>query len=104
MCYSLGWQKKRKSAQKKQKCGCADDDPPEPLEEVQNQYDCMLELQRHLLCQEHSEGGMRTYCHVEQQTGQLEGKHHEIDNKDLTLWAKHIMSEKISVNNEQNSP
>ena len=56
-----------------------------------------------MLCQTHSKGGIRTYCHINQLTDHLEGEHREINHKDLTLWAKHMVSEIFLLNNEQNS-
>jgi hypothetical protein len=65
---------------------------------VNHHYQCLLKLQGHLLCQEHSRGGMKTYCWVEPATSKTSGGHREINHEEMTLWAKHMVSKNYQLN------
>ncbi|KAH8991897.1 hypothetical protein EDB86DRAFT_3180883 [Lactarius hatsudake] len=72
---------------------CHDDDIPlQPSEEVNNQYKCLLDLKRHLLCQKHSTKGQKTYCWVEPGAG-----HCEMEHREMTYWAKLISIREVDV-------
>ncbi|KAI0288225.1 hypothetical protein BC826DRAFT_1107919 [Russula brevipes] len=67
-----------------------EDVPQPPLPETQRQFDCLLELQRHLLCQTHSKDGLQVYCWIKPATKDSSGGHVEMDHEKMTLWAKYI--------------
>jgi hypothetical protein len=70
-----------------------DDIPPEPSPEVLHQYECLRELQRYLICQEHTAAEAQpTYCWVEPATESAQGGHYPQSHQDMTLWAKHMVS------------
>jgi hypothetical protein len=81
-----------------------DDIPPAPPAEVQHQQQCLLELQRHLLCQEHSKlERTPTYCWVESATATSIGGHRQVTHSEMTLWAKNIVSKILCVMIYRNS-
>ncbi|KAI0293473.1 hypothetical protein BC826DRAFT_969203 [Russula brevipes] len=83
--------KKASSARKGKGKRTRDDDiPPQPSSEAQHHLDCLLELQRHLSCDMHSKGGMRTFCWVKPTTANSAGGHIEMNHENMTLWAKHM--------------
>ncbi|KAH9007442.1 hypothetical protein EDB84DRAFT_1447515 [Lactarius hengduanensis] len=67
-----------------------DDVPPAPSPNMARQLDCLLELQQHLMCIEHSSPGKRTFCVLKESTENTSGGHEEISNQDMTLWAKRM--------------
>ena len=69
-----------------------DDIPPKASPDTKHQYQCLLTLQRFLFCNEHSEGGKRTFCYIEQASQRSPGGHREVDHSGMTLWAKHMVS------------
>lgn len=69
-----------------------DDIPPDASPDTKRQYQCLLTLQRFLFCNEHSEGGKRTFCYIEQASQRSPGGHREVDHSVMTLWAKHMVS------------
>ncbi|KAH9162263.1 hypothetical protein EDB89DRAFT_2079847 [Lactarius sanguifluus] len=70
---------------------CRDDDiPPDATPEVKRQYDYVLDLQRKLLCSEHSTSGLRAYCWIEPSKEGVEGGHRKVRHDQMTLWAKQI--------------
>ncbi|KAH9175512.1 hypothetical protein EDB89DRAFT_1903973 [Lactarius sanguifluus] len=74
---------------------CRDDDiPPDATPEVKRQYDYVLDLQRKLLCSEHSTSGLRAYCWIEPSKEGVEGGHRKVQHDQMTLWAKQIVSKK----------
>ena len=94
----------RKRGKQQEKCHCDDNIPLEPVPEVKNQYNCLVELQQYLLCQVHSMKGMSTYCWVELVTDRMRGGHHEMTHKEMTLWSKHMVSKMKSGAMSKNSP
>ncbi|KAF8480490.1 hypothetical protein DFH94DRAFT_692812 [Russula ochroleuca] len=70
---------------------CDNDIPPAPPTQVKYQQQCLLELQRHLLCQEHSKGGPPTYCWIDSAMATSRGGHREVNHLEMTLWAKNIL-------------
>ncbi|KAH8991810.1 hypothetical protein EDB86DRAFT_2830711 [Lactarius hatsudake] len=90
ICKQAKWPKGKGKAREKR---CHDDDiPPQPLEEVNNQYKCLLDLKRHLLCQKHSMKSWKTYCWVEPGAG-----HCKMEHREMTYWAKLISIGKADV-------
>jgi hypothetical protein len=71
-----------------------DDIPPEPTPEARRQAETLHELQRHWYCMAHSKPGIMTYCWIEPADGNTKGGHREIPHKEMTLWAKYIVSKK----------
>jgi len=70
-----------------------DDIPKNASPGAKRDFGHLQALQDHLRCQAHSKGGLVTYCHVDLAAADNEdGGHTEIDNKEMTLWAKHIVS------------
>ncbi|KAH9166218.1 hypothetical protein EDB89DRAFT_1910841 [Lactarius sanguifluus] len=65
--------------------------PPAPSPEVKNQYEHLLELQRHLLCHTHSSDGVKAYCWNAPGRG-----HRDINHENMTKWAKYIALKKTS--------
>ncbi|KAH9038163.1 hypothetical protein EDB84DRAFT_1560452 [Lactarius hengduanensis] len=70
-----------------------DDIPPEPTLDM---LDHLLHLQQHLLCQEHSRPGKKTFCVVTQSGEKERGGHDEVTYEEMTLWAKHILLRKAT--------
>src|SRR6266702_3146513 len=90
--------KARALGKKREKRSCEDDIPLEAKPEIKHQDDLVCELQKRLLCDEHSAPGLRTFCWVEPATVDSKGGHREILHDELTLWAKHIVSKKKNMN------
>lgn len=91
-------QKARKARGKqREKRGRDEDIPQEPEPEIKHQYECLLELQKHLFCHAHSRGGLKTYCWVQPATENQSGGHREMTHEEMTLWAKHMVSERLLV-------
>ena len=68
-----------------------DDIPPNPRPEVRWQNKCLLKLKLHVQCDWHSIPGMLGYCWIKQ-LGDDKGGHDPLNHKDLTIWAKHMVS------------
>jgi hypothetical protein len=81
---------------------CDNDIPPAPPTQVKYQQQCLLELQRHLLCQEHSKGGPPTYCWIDSAMATSRGGHREVNHLEMTLWAKNIVSNNFMGHDTQN--
>lgn len=103
--YLISLQRSQEGAQKargrgkgkaKEKRHCDDDIPPEPTPELKRQYDCLVELQAHLLCHAHTKPGTRTYCWAEPGGDKSGGGHRELSHEEMTRWAKHMVSERLS--------
>ena len=77
----------------KEKRTRSDDIPPEPKPEVKHQHDCLLELRQHLKCSSHSIPGRPVYCWPKPGEKGSPGGHREVSHEEMTLWAKHIVSE-----------
>ena len=75
----------------KEKCSHKDDIPPNPRLEVTWQNKCLLELKLHVQCDLHSIPGTLGYCWIKQ-SGDDKGGHDPLSHKDLTIWAKHMVS------------
>ena len=75
----------------KEKCSCEDDIPPDLRLEVRWQNKCLLELKLHMQCDLHSILGMLGYCWIKP-SGDDKGGHDPLSHKDLTIWAKHMVS------------
>ena len=67
-----------------------DDVPPEPDPETKYQVECLDVLKKHLECEEHSTPGERVHCWVDP-TGHRRS-HSPLGNRELTNWAKHMVS------------
>ncbi|KAH9020622.1 hypothetical protein EDB84DRAFT_1622155 [Lactarius hengduanensis] len=75
----------------KEKRGREDDIPPAPSPDMTRQLDCLLDLQQHLKCVEHSSPGKIMYCVVKHSTENTSGGHDEMTHEDMTLWAKRML-------------
>ena len=78
----------------KEKHSHEDDIPPDPRPEVRWQNKCLFELKLHVQCDLHSIPGMLGYCWIKQ-SGDDKGGHDPLSHKDLTIWAKHMVSTKM---------
>jgi len=76
----------------KEKCHHEDDIPPELGPDMKWQIDCLHKLKEHLTCNKHSSPGKRTFCLIRRLGENTSGGHKEMSHKDMTLWAKHIVS------------
>ena len=59
---------------------------------MKHQHDCLLELRQHLRCGAHSLPGCPVYCWPEPGGQGLPGGHCKLTHKEMTLWAKFIIS------------
>ena len=59
---------------------------------MKHQHDCLLELRQHLRCGAHSLPGCPVYCWPEPGGQGLPGGHRKLTHKEMTLWAKFIIS------------
>ena len=71
----------------------SDDVPPESSPEMKHQQECLLDLRRHLRCSAHSIPGRPVYCWPELAGKDSLGGHRELTHEEMTLWAKHIVSQ-----------
>ena len=90
-------------ARAKEKRSREDDIPPEPSAATKRQHDCFLELKEHIHCQAHSTSGIETYCWIELRTKGRKGGHFEVNHREMTLWAKHMVS-KSNCKTDKNLP
>jgi hypothetical protein len=74
----------------------SDDIPPEPSQDVKDQYKNLLALRHELFCNAHSADGRQTFCWIEKAGEEGVGGHREINHEQMTLWAKHIVSQIIT--------
>jgi hypothetical protein len=74
----------------KEKCRRKDDIPLELDPETKEQLRCLVELQEHLECEEHSKPGTRVFCWVDPLRSRR--GHSKLSHEDITLWAKHMVS------------
>jgi hypothetical protein len=75
---------------------CREDDiPPEPTPLAADNNRSLEQLKQHLLCQAHSRGGQVTYCTINRSGEGGRGGHEPLTHKDMTLWAKKIVSGEI---------
>ena len=73
----------------------SDDVPPESSPEIKYQQECLLDLRQHLRCSRHSMPGRPVYCWPEPGGKELPGGHREVTHEEITLWAKHIVSQTV---------
>ncbi|KAI9437438.1 hypothetical protein H4582DRAFT_2150264 [Lactarius indigo] len=82
----------RSKGKGREKC-CRDDDiPPALSPDAAWQLDCLIKLQQHLRCNKHSGLGKKMYCLIKKSGENAEGGHEELTQKEMTLWAKHMVS------------
>ena len=82
-----------------EKCCHEDDIPPDLDNETKYQVECLDNLKQYLVCKLHSTSGTPVYCWVDASGRKKE--HDPLNHKDMTLWAKHIVSMlRLSMNNE----
>ncbi len=73
----------------KEKCRREDDIPPELTPDM---LECLWDLKEHLLCDEHSKPGKKTFCVVNKSEGNAKGGHEELTYKEMSPWGKHMVS------------
>ncbi|KAH9080340.1 hypothetical protein EDB83DRAFT_2310613 [Lactarius deliciosus] len=67
-----------------------DDIPPAPSPDMAQQLGCLIQLQEHMICDEHSKPGKRTYCLVERSTEDTSGGHKELTHGEMLFHSRMV--------------